>query len=81
MSIKFEWAEGHDTLGWRLLVNGQSFGRVVLRQMQHQAQRIEYVEDEFGYKRTCFRTLASSKDPDEMFDYLLSLARLKCSAT
>lgn len=82
MSVeRYEWSDGQDTLGWRLIVNGSAFGRVVWRQKLFQAQKIVYVEDDYGYRRTCFHTLMSTPDADEAYDYLLSLARLKCSAT
>jgi hypothetical protein len=64
------WVDTEVTMGWKLVVRGVPFGRVVWRQGEYRAQALRPL-----------RTLAASKDPDEMFDYLLSLARIKCSAT
>jgi hypothetical protein len=74
MSVEgYVWVDSDVTMGWRLVVRGIPFGRVVWRQGEYRAQLLGW---ESGV-----RTLAASKDPDEMFDYLLSLARLKCSVT
>lgn len=70
----YEWADSNVTMGWRLIVHGKTFGRVVWRQGVYQSQLIDITN-------TCIRTVASSKDPDEMFDHLLSLARIRCSQT
>lgn len=70
MSVgRYEWVDSAVTMGWRLLVDGEVFGRVVLRQGEYQAQKIERYPSRV-------RTLMGAKDPDEAFDYLLSLARL-----
>jgi hypothetical protein len=75
MSVdQYCWVDSDVTMGWRLIVRGIAFGRVVWRQGEYRAQVFEL-------RNSSIRTLAASKDPDEMFDYLLSLARLRCSVT